>query len=263
MIHPCTALRDAGPAVGLGVFATRRIPRGTVVWTRDLLDLHLPLDRVRALPLRYRRLLDRYGFLGADGERIVCWDTGRFVNHACDPNVLPTPWQLEIAVRPIEAGEQLTNDYATLNLERGFRCACGGPGCRGRVRPGDYESMVASWDERVRAALPAVLAVEQPLFPWVEAGRRRALRRAARCPGAMPSLATNRLVAAREDPLAFSAVGDARRGAGPVAVARLEPVPASGREARVEPAAPSGRDARVDPAGQDASVASVEPAPVR
>ena len=126
MIHPDTELRFVGPEIGYGVFARRRIPCGTIVWVIDDLDMRFTLAEVRAKPPAVRRLLDHYGLLHHSGLRIVPWDFGRFVNHACDPNVLPTAWDFEIAVRDIEAGEQLTNDYATLNLERPFRCHCGG-----------------------------------------------------------------------------------------------------------------------------------------
>lgn len=211
MLHPDTELRDAGKETGLGVFATRRLPRGTLVWVRDELDRSLPLEQVRALPVAYRRLLDRYGFLDRDGNRILCWDAGRFVNHDCDANVLPTPWSIEIAVRTIHAGEQLTNDYATLNLERGFRCACGDAACRGWVRPRDFEKLVSGWDERVRAALPYAAQLEQPLLQWLDPARRRAIRAGIRDPARMPSIRANRLEAARIDPMAFAANPTRRR----------------------------------------------------
>ena len=206
MMHPHTELRDAGREMGLGVFATRRIPRGTIVWCRDALDHCLPLERVREMPLAYRKLLDRYGFLDEHGDRILCWDFGRFVNHSCDPNVLPTPWRAEIAVRTIHAGEQITNDYATLNLERAFRCGCRAAGCRGVIRPNDFESLVATWDERLGSALPALVQVEQPLMRWIAPNVGRTIRRASRMPELVPSVASIRLEAARADPLAFAAV---------------------------------------------------------
>jgi uncharacterized membrane protein len=207
MMHPDTESRDAGREVGLGVFATRRIPRGAIVWVQDELDQSLPLDRVRSLSRGYRRILDRYGFLDALGNRILCWDLGRFVNHACEPNVLPTPWRLEIAVRTIHAGEQITNDYATLNLERAFHCRCDAVGCRGRIRPGDFERLVDEWDDRIRAALADASQVQQPLLPWLDRARRRTLLQAIRSPGHdAPSISSIRLEAARLDPLAYAAV---------------------------------------------------------
>ncbi len=206
MMHPDTELRDAGEGIGLGVFATRRIPRGTIVWMRDELDHCLPLDRVRSLPLAYRKILDRYGFLDADGNRILCWDFGRFVNHSCNPNVLPTAWRFEIAARTIHAGEQITNDYGTLNLERGFRCLCGAADCRHRVRPDDFERLQVVWDLRVRDALGTAGSVAQPLLPWLDKARRRDFRRALRRPDLAPSVGTLRLEPARVDPLAFAAV---------------------------------------------------------
>jgi hypothetical protein len=203
MIHPNSEINTAGDAIGVGVFATRRIPRGTIVWTLDRLDQKLTLDRVRSLPAPYRRLLDQYGFLNERGERILCWDNGRYVNHSCSPNVLPTGWNFEVAIRDIEAGEEITNDYATLNLERRFRCCCGSPECRRIVRPSDFERHVSDWDKVARENLPLIARVPQPL--WALLQYPHALRAAIEDPTRMPSLTSHRLKPALTDPLAFAA----------------------------------------------------------
>lgn len=204
MIHPHTELNFAGEVVGLGVFATRPIPRGTIVWVLDELDQRIPINQVRNYSRACRRLLDRYGFLNARGERVVCWDWGRYVNHACEPNVLPTGWGFEMAIRDIAAGEELTNDYATLNLERPFTCHCGRPSCRRRVRPQDFERLVDRWDDQVRDCLADAGRVAQPLWRWI--GQRRVVGRCFQKPHLMPSVASNRFSPAREDPLAFAAL---------------------------------------------------------
>jgi hypothetical protein len=38
-------------------------------------------------------------------------------------------------VRDIHPGEELTDDYATLNLEESFACLCGTRECRNRISP--------------------------------------------------------------------------------------------------------------------------------
>lgn len=204
MIHPNTELRFAGEGIGLGVFATRPIPRGTIVWVLDELDQRFSLSAVRRHTLAYRRLLDRYGFLNGRGERVLCWDIARYVNHSCEPNVLPSGWSFEMAVRDIAAGEEITNDYATLNLERSFLCGCGRPSCRRRVLPGDFERLVERWDGTVRDCLPGAGDVEQPLWAWLP--RSRVIRRCFEKPHLMPSIAGHRFEPARQDPLDHAAV---------------------------------------------------------
>jgi uncharacterized protein len=107
MLHPHTVLRTVSDAIGVGVFATRRIPRGTITWVLDPLDHRLPEALVAAMPQAQRAYLDRYAWR-EDQHRILCWDHGRFLNHSCDPTCLGGTSQFEIAVRDIEEGEELT-----------------------------------------------------------------------------------------------------------------------------------------------------------
>ncbi len=66
--------------------------------------------------------------------------TVHYGNHSCDPNL----WHagpFDIATRrPVDAGEELTIDYATHTGAPGFsmRCACGAPQCRGMVTSDDW-----------------------------------------------------------------------------------------------------------------------------
>src|SRR5881296_1655598 len=55
MIHPDTELHFVDPEIGYGVFATKPIPRGTVIWTLCELDALSSPEAVRAMPLHDRR----------------------------------------------------------------------------------------------------------------------------------------------------------------------------------------------------------------
>jgi SET domain-containing protein len=112
MIHPDTRLGHRSDEIGLGVFATRPIPKGTVLWALDDLDQRLSPVRVRRLGPRYHALLDRYAFVNAESERVLCSDIARFVNHSCEATCLAAGNGFEIAVRDIHPGEQLTHDYS-------------------------------------------------------------------------------------------------------------------------------------------------------
>jgi hypothetical protein len=182
-------LRHAGEVIGLGVFATAPIPQGTIVWVLDELDQILPAERVKRLGRRYGRLLDRYAFVNGKGEQVVCWDLARWINHSCDANVISSGWNFDVAIRDIAAGEEITNDYAALNLDASFTCHCGNAGCRGRIRPRDFPRLSDRWDAAVRAAFPKLLRVEQPLWEWVPS--KRSVAAAARDPRRVPSIRTH------------------------------------------------------------------------
>lgn len=167
MIHPHTRLAHVSDRIGLGVVATRPIPAGTIVWVRDSLDLRIPKARAHELGPMYRDSLKHFSFWEPDGDLILCWDHARFVNHSCDANSLGGGFQFEIAVRDIDVGEQLTDDYATFGYAFEFDCQCGSPYCRGRVTQQDAERMAPTWDARLLSAMTRLRKVDQPMWPLV------------------------------------------------------------------------------------------------
>jgi hypothetical protein len=184
LLHPHTELRFINPTIGYGVFATQLIPAGTITWARDELDQVFTSAQVSERPLFIREVLDRYCFYDGEGNWILCWDLARFVNHCCDANCLSAGFDFELAVRDIQPGEELTDDYGTLNLIEPFECQCGAAGCRGVLQPEDPERLVDGWDARVRAVFSRLNEVEQPLLPWV---RELDAVRDALSTGAVPS----------------------------------------------------------------------------
>src|SRR3954467_5224640 len=167
MIHPNSELRFVNPEIGLGVFATRAIPKGTITWVLDPLDQIVVPSVESEIPPTLQRQLDIYSYKNGRGERILCWDHARFVNHSCDPTSLAPGFDFEIAVRDISPGEQITDDYGALNVESEFECACGSAHCRGTVGPEDFERFSNQWDALVASAFPLIGAVEQPLWELV------------------------------------------------------------------------------------------------
>lgn len=184
MMHPHTRLAHLGESLGFGVVATERIPAGTIVWVMDPLDQRIPRERARALGPLYRRLLRTYAFWESDGDLILCWDHGRYVNHSCESNCLGGGFTFEVAVRDIEPGEELTDDYGTFGFAEDITCACGTPSCRGTLRRTDRAAMAPIWDARLVAALAHFGAVEQPLWPLV--ADKEVLQRALADPGQTP-----------------------------------------------------------------------------
>jgi len=164
MVHPDTELRLVNETIGHGVFATRLIPAGTITWVRDDFDQSFSEAEVSTLAPHYQRILDKYAFTDARGLLVLCWDHSRFFNHSCDANCLGAGYDFEIAIRDIQPGEELTDDYGTLNLREPFRCLCAARACRGRIEPDDMERLAGDWDVRVRRVFPLIGRVPQPLW---------------------------------------------------------------------------------------------------
>ena len=165
MIHPATRIQYVSDLVGYGVFATQPIPRGTLVWVEDPLD-QVVTDEGRArLTPELRAALDRYAYRDPRGH-VLCWDHAKFVNHSCDPCCHgPEGRFFEVAIRDIEAGEQLTDDYRSLGIEQGFHCQCGADSCAGWVPPGSDVSVSVRLERRLSGALQRHAKVDQPLHP--------------------------------------------------------------------------------------------------
>lgn len=60
MIHPDSELLFVSPQIGLGVFATRFIPKGTITWVFDPLDQIVSPEKAARMPARLEKQLDIY-----------------------------------------------------------------------------------------------------------------------------------------------------------------------------------------------------------
>jgi hypothetical protein len=135
-LTPHAEVRTAGPH-GDGSFASHVIRAGTTVAvfggypvTRAALD-ELPIERQRR-----SMQIDDDLFL-VSGEQP---ERGDRVNHSCRPNCAMFGNVVLVALRDIDAGEQLTFDYATsdgCDYDE-FDCSCGEPTCRGRITGNDW-----------------------------------------------------------------------------------------------------------------------------
>jgi hypothetical protein len=168
MIHPQTQLKFINSKIGYGIVATQPIPRGTILWVGDKLDQKLTATQVREMGEPYTGLLDKYCYLNRHGQYILCWDLARYVNHSCAPTMRPAGYDFEIAVRDLVPGDELTDDYGSLNLLCDFRCLCGKPTCRGRIGVGDLERLGPMWDLEVAEAFKLIERVPQPLWDLVQ-----------------------------------------------------------------------------------------------
>ncbi len=164
MVHPDTELRFVNDNIGWGVFATRPIPRGTIIWALDVLDQKFDPKQAAALPPYAKAALEKYSYIDSRGRHILCWDHGRYFNHSCDANCLSLGYDFELAIRDIAAGEELTDDYGTLNPLAPFPCLCDASNCRRSVQPDDFARLGDRWNTQAREAFFMIPTVAQPLW---------------------------------------------------------------------------------------------------
>jgi hypothetical protein len=174
MMHPDSEVRYFGNR-GNGVFATRRIAAGTLVWIPGETDQTLSVMQVSAMSERERKYLAEYSYLTNEGTYIVSKDIARFVNHSCNANALSIAGlEVSIVVRDIEQGEEITEDYGLYYANGGFAsCSCASSGCRHQVTKDDIWQYGAEWDRKIFASLKLLPAVEQPLWPFISVAVRQ------------------------------------------------------------------------------------------
>jgi hypothetical protein len=175
MIHPSTELRLVDPIIGYGVFATQFIPRGTVIYAQDALEVRVFPEEFASLNPECRYMVDKYSFIGPAGDRILSWDFAKYVNHRCDCNTISTGWGFEIALHDIGEGEEITDDYGLFNLEYDMPVSCACRNCRGIVRGDDIDHHYRDWDRKIRRAMLRFNHVEQPLLPHLADDIRKSL----------------------------------------------------------------------------------------
>ncbi len=111
------------PIHGLGCFTNERIAKGQPVWVLDRrIDIVMPVSELDSLPKAIQDYYNMYGYVTVlDGQKVVIMsgDHSKHMNHSSNPNVVEYPGipELEIAARDIEAGEELTCNYYTFDLE--------------------------------------------------------------------------------------------------------------------------------------------------
>ncbi len=109
---------------GLGCFAGEDIKEGQVVWRFDAgIDLVFTETDLKKLPSSFNEFLKIYAYspLDSGGEKtyILCADHARHMNHSDNPNLLESPEGLNIAIKDIKAGEELTCDYRKFDKDAG------------------------------------------------------------------------------------------------------------------------------------------------
>jgi hypothetical protein len=167
---------------GYGVFAARRIRKGTTVI--EYLGDRVSHDEADA---RYedKDPNDNHTFLfTVDSKTVIDGGVGgndaRYINHGCDPNCESTTQNKRIyveAIRTIQPGEELAYDYQIErdaedppNVDEIFACRCGAARCRGSM-------LVAP--KKAGKRRPAKAAAKKAVHRTTAKSGRKALRKAA------------------------------------------------------------------------------------
>lgn len=166
MIHPDTELRFISDAIGYGVVAKKFIPKGTITWVQDDLDRIFTAEDEQQISPKMHQYLETYCFTNSKGHKVLCWDNAKFVNHSFNPSCMSTAYDFEIAIRDINPGEQLTDDYGYLNISEPFEAVDEGSE-RKVVYPDDLLRYHAQWDNSVKENLPHIRKVNQPLQSFI------------------------------------------------------------------------------------------------
>jgi hypothetical protein len=189
MIHPDTELRFISDAVGYGVVAKKFIPKGTITWVQDELDRVFTFDEEQQLSPIMQQYLDTYCFTNNKGQKVLCWDNAKFVNHSFNSSCMSTAYDFEIAVRDIFPGEQLTDDYGYLNVSEPFEAEDEGHE-RKVVFPDDLLRYYSQWDAAVMENLPLVTQIDQPLQKFLPQSTIAEIQRVLEGDSQMRSLLT-------------------------------------------------------------------------
>lgn len=138
-LNPCAEAFES-PIQGLGVIATKPIKAGEAVGVLGGSIVHR--DDIAA----YRTVMGQVGIQISDTFFIV--PTSReelklkgVFNHSCTPNIGFSDSITFVAMRDIDAGEELVFDYAFCETcFEGFQCNCRTADCRGQITQDDWKN---------------------------------------------------------------------------------------------------------------------------
>lgn len=137
-LSPKCEVQSTDTRGGHTVVAREPIAKGEliVVWSGTLVDG----DELEAMPATVKR----YSLQVEENQYLVSLsdcEPPDYVNHCCSPNAGLSGQIALVAMRDIEAGEEITYDYAMSDGSSydEFACGCGSPDCRGQVTGEDWK----------------------------------------------------------------------------------------------------------------------------
>lgn len=169
MLHPDIIIKG-GAISGRGLFAKRKIPEGTIVY-RIKNDIRVySKNQYNKFSKRYRKVLEKFANEDNNGTIIYHIDGAKYGNHSCHPNcheLSSGHAYMDITLRDIGEGEEMTWDYATLipSWKKSIKCNCGSKNCRKKIlRVPPNSRITKKLKLRTKIAEKNCLKVKQPLL---------------------------------------------------------------------------------------------------
>ncbi len=167
MIIPWVRIQWISDEKGYGLFAIQDIPKGTLTFVQDGLDIVIPEEDLNSINPSLKEYVEKYSYEDFLGNRIVSWDLGKYMNHDDEANTLSTGYGFELAVRDIKKGEEVTDDYRIFSTHHDTENWHVQTSQKELIPefPADLEEM---WDQKVQNAISSIFKVEQPLKDFVD-----------------------------------------------------------------------------------------------
>jgi hypothetical protein len=177
MLHPDTKLEWISDTKGFGVIATRKIPRGSITFAQDDLDISIALNNPLLADPKYQKIVEKFSYMNCEGEFVISWDHGKYMNHCCFSNTLTTGYGFEIAIEDIEEGQEVTDDYGIFTVNHNMAMSCPKEGCYKTVGIENFERHQPRWDKSIINALKDFKNQSQPLEIFLSDDVRASLSR--------------------------------------------------------------------------------------
>jgi SET domain-containing protein len=186
MIIPSVRIVWISDQKGYGLVATSPIPKGTITFVQDGLDIVISEDTYAKVDPGLLEYIEKYSYEDYLGNRIVSWDLAKYMNHDDQANTLTTGYGFEVAVRDVEEGEELTDDYRIFSTFHDTNFFHENRRIE-ELKPWP-DSLLLEWDSRVKESLLNVKRNEQPLLPFIQKETWNELCRLPRKPSAYRSV---------------------------------------------------------------------------
>lgn len=165
MVIPWVRISWISDEKGYGLLADRDIPKGTVTFAQDGLDIVLSEKQLESIDNSLLEYVEKYSYEDFMGNRIISWDFGKYMNHDDNANTLSTGYGFEVAIRDIKKGEEVTDDYRIFSThhDTSFKSP---PHALEDIRPWP-EKLINKWDKDILSALLNYNLVTQPLEGFI------------------------------------------------------------------------------------------------
>lgn len=137
---PKTTKKLSSKIHGVGLFAKENIKKDEVIAIKA--GHILTLEDLKKLPYEGQHpelQITENLFIGPTNDKEYK-ETMVYINHSCNPNIGMMGNIVAVAIRDIKSGEELTQDYATVDCrEYSFSCTCGSKNCRKTINGNDWQ----------------------------------------------------------------------------------------------------------------------------